>query len=241
MRTAFISDIHGSLFSLDLVLADIKKSKVDQLVCLGDVASLGPQPREVIARLQELDIPIVQGNHDNYLLNPHLTKEHLAWLREIELWCHALLTKDDLDFLRTFKPRLKISLDKGLSIVCFHGSLRSNEEFLYPDTPASTLDEIFGGESAKLFIGGHSHVQMLRLHREITLLNPGSVGMPFEYPMRGSDQHAFHRAEYMIIDTNKGKTTFDLRRIPMDYKQLSKIALASGMPHVKFWLTAWNK
>jgi len=241
MRTAFISDIHGSLLSLELVLADIKKSRVDQIVCLGDVASLGPQPREVIARLKELDIPIVQGNHDHYLLNPHLTKEHLPWLREVELWCHSLLTNDDRDFLRTFKPRLKIPLDRGTSIVCFHGSLRSNEEFIFPDTPASTLNEIFGSESAKLFIGGHSHVQMFRLHKEITLLNPGSVGMPFEYPMRGPDQHAFHRAEYMIIDMNKGKMTFDMRRIPMEYKQLEKISLASGMPNVKFWLTAWNE
>jgi len=51
MRFAFISDIHGNLHALDLVLADLERTGVDQLICLGDIASLGPQPREVIARL----------------------------------------------------------------------------------------------------------------------------------------------------------------------------------------------
>ena len=53
MRFAFISDIHGNLQSLELVLTDLQQTKVDQIVCLGDVASFGPQPREVIARLSE--------------------------------------------------------------------------------------------------------------------------------------------------------------------------------------------
>ena len=61
MRYAFISDIHGNLQSLELVLADIKQVQVDQIVCLGDVASLGPQPREVIARLRELQTPYRNG------------------------------------------------------------------------------------------------------------------------------------------------------------------------------------
>ena len=61
MRYAFISDIQGNLQSLELVLADIKQVQVDQIVCLGDVASLGPQPREVIARLRELQTPYRNG------------------------------------------------------------------------------------------------------------------------------------------------------------------------------------
>ena len=73
MRFGLISDIHGNLQALDLVLAELGKTPVDALVCLGDVASLGPQPRQVLARLRQLQIPVVMGNHDNYLLNPQLT------------------------------------------------------------------------------------------------------------------------------------------------------------------------
>ena len=40
MRIALISDIHGNLVSLEAVLADIRQTGVDQIVCLGDVTAL---------------------------------------------------------------------------------------------------------------------------------------------------------------------------------------------------------
>ena len=240
MRLAIISDIHGNLHSLELVLTDLEQANVDQVVCLGDVASLGPQPREVIARLRELKIPTIMGNHDNYLLNPELTESHHPWLRELELWCWRLLSEDDLDFLSSFQPQISFPLDQNTSITCFHGSLRSNEEFLFPDTPSETLDEIFTGQDMKLFASGHTHVQMLRQHKGLTLLNPGSVGMPFEYPTPRPDMRAFLRAEYAIVDMTDGRLTFDLRRIPIDLEQLAKATLSSGMPDGERWLKAWD-
>ena len=36
---------------LPLLLADMAAHKVDQLVCLGDVATLGPSPSDVLHRL----------------------------------------------------------------------------------------------------------------------------------------------------------------------------------------------
>lgn len=240
MRIAFISDIHGNLQSLELVLSDMEQENVEQTICLGDVASLGPQPREVIARLKELHIPNVMGNHDNYLLNPHLTKDHHPWLRELEFWCLSQLAKEDLDFLGTFQPHLQLKLDNQTDILCYHGSPRSNEEFLHPDTSTGTFDEVFKGKAAKFFIGGHTHVQMVSQHRGMTLLNPGSVGMPFEYPMRGESQHAFRRAEYMIVNWANGKLTFELRRLSIDFDQLAETARACGMPDVEFWLETWE-
>lgn len=239
MRIAFISDIHGNFHSLELVLADIQQLQVDQIVCLGDVASLGPQPREVIARLRELDIPIVMGNHDNYLLNPDLMKDQLPWLRTIELWGLEQLSTDDLDFLRTFKPYLKFSLDPNTTLLAFHGSPRSNEEFLYPDTSTSTLEEVFAGHSEQVLVYGHTHVQMVSQHKKKTLINPGSVGMPFKFPRRGQDQRAFQRTEYAIIDVTHGSLSVNLHQLPIDFEQLVKTARDSGMPEVEFWLSTW--
>ena len=239
MRYAFISDIHGNLQSLDLVLTDIQRSNVDQIVCLGDVASLGPQPREVIASLRELQIPIIMGNHDTYLLNPELTENHLPWLRAMELWCLEQLSSEDVDFLRSFQPKLSFELDKNTTLLAFHGSPNSNENFLYPDTPSETLDEVFAGQTAQLLIGGHTHSQMMIQHRGKTLLNPGSVGMPFEYPINGTNRRAFHRAEYAIIDMMDGRLTVNLHRLPIDFNKLKEISLASGMPDARTWLSTW--
>ncbi|MCB0291188.1 MAG: metallophosphoesterase, partial [Calditrichaeota bacterium] len=69
MKIALISDIHGNLTALEAVLADIRRRGADRIICLGDLATLGPQPREVIARLRELDCPGIMGNHDAALLH----------------------------------------------------------------------------------------------------------------------------------------------------------------------------
>jgi putative phosphoesterase len=240
MRYAFISDIHGNLHSLELVLSDLGHANIDQIVCLGDVASLGPQPREVIARLRQLQIPIIMGNHDNYLLNPELTEDHIPWLRATELWCLEQLSNEDLDFLRSFKPQLNFTLDQNTTLLAVHGSPRSNEEFLYPDTSPETLEEILAEQDAKVLISGHTHVQMLSQYKDVTLLNPGSIGMPFEFPRRGQNQRAFRRAEYAIADMTDGKLTFTLHRLPIDFEHLVETAHASGMPDVEFWLSTWS-
>lgn len=59
MRIALIADLHGNLAALDAVLADLQAAHVDQAVCLGDVAAIGPQPREVTARMREYGCPVV--------------------------------------------------------------------------------------------------------------------------------------------------------------------------------------
>lgn len=240
MRYAIISDIHGNIHSLELVLADIQKTAVDQIICLGDVASLGPKPVEVIARLRELEIPTIMGNHDEYLLNLQLTENHHPWLRAMEKWAAEKLSKDDIDFLRSFPPQLTFPLDDKTNMLCFHGSLRSHEEFLYPTVTPETLDEIFSGQDARMLVGGHTHVQMIRQHGHMTLLNPGSVGMPFEFPTRGPEPRALLRTEYAIVDMTDGKLTFDLYQLPINFELFTATAIASGMPEVDLWLSTWD-
>jgi putative phosphoesterase len=240
MRYAIISDIHGNLHSLELVLDDIQKAKVDQIICLGDVSSLGPKPIEIISRLRDLEIPTIMGNHDDYLLDLTLTENHHPWLRAMEIWAAEKLSTEDKDFLRSFPPHLTFPLDDNTSMLCFHGSLRSNEEFLYPTATPELLDEIFEGQDAKVLVGGHTHVQMIRQHKHFTFLNPGSVGMPFEFPTRGPEPHALLRAEYAIVDMTDGKLAFDLRQLPIDFELFSATAIASGMPEVDLWLSTWD-
>lgn len=70
MRIAIISDIHGNLTALQAVLADIKLQKVDDIICLGDIVTLGPQPKEVLNALKELNCVIIKGNHDAAVVDP---------------------------------------------------------------------------------------------------------------------------------------------------------------------------
>ena len=64
MRRALISDIHGNLEALEVVLEDIKSQKVDEIFCLGDVIGYGPNPRECIDRVMDHCKMTLLGNHD---------------------------------------------------------------------------------------------------------------------------------------------------------------------------------
>src|SRR4051812_33395556 len=70
MRIALLSDIHGNLVALDAALAELASEPLDQLICLGDVATDGPRPREVLGWLRERAALVVMGNADHYLLEP---------------------------------------------------------------------------------------------------------------------------------------------------------------------------
>lgn len=82
MRTALISDIHGNYDGLMAVLADAEQRQCDRVLCLGDLVDGGPQSAEVVRLVQELAIPTVQGNHDEYP-NTSLPVEIENSLREL--------------------------------------------------------------------------------------------------------------------------------------------------------------
>jgi len=54
MKIAIISDIHANEEALDAVVADMKNKAVDSIVCLWDIVTLGPSPREVLVKIQSL-------------------------------------------------------------------------------------------------------------------------------------------------------------------------------------------
>src|SRR5262245_6343065 len=98
MRVALISDLHGSTIALDAVLADIARCAVDRIVCLGDVATLGPDPKGVLERLGDLGCSCILGNHDAFMLDPGLIHTYTEAPIVVEAvdWCRARLSADEL-------------------------------------------------------------------------------------------------------------------------------------------------
>ena len=68
MRIAAVSDIHGNLFALDAVLADIERRAVDLIVNLGDIVSGPLLPSGTAQRLMALRLPTIRGNHERQVL-----------------------------------------------------------------------------------------------------------------------------------------------------------------------------
>jgi predicted phosphodiesterase len=243
MRIALISDIHGNLVSLDAVLADINRKEIDQIVCLGDVADLGPQPCQVLAQLKSLGCRCVMGNHDADLINLASGKKALEappLVFESLQWCANQLTMDDFEYLRSFQPFVKMSLDVSATLLCFHGSPRSNTDYILARTPIPELEEMLSGYSATVLAGGHTHLQMLRRYEERTIVNAGSVGGPLEQlPFRDGPRF-MPWSEYAIVSWIADNLSIELNRISIDVKQVKEAALDSEMPNANIWVQQWE-
>src|SRR5258707_13871162 len=113
MRIGLIADIHGNLFALETVLAELEREGVKDLVCLGDVAMLGPQPAAVLARLRALGCPVVMGNTDAWLLAspPNAGADPVD--RILIPWSLAQLTDIDRAYVAAFPMVVERSLGAG--------------------------------------------------------------------------------------------------------------------------------
>ncbi|MCJ7433328.1 MAG: metallophosphatase family protein [Anaerolineales bacterium] len=244
MRIGLISDIHGNFTALEAVLANMNQRPVDLLVCLGDIATIGPQPRQVLDTLKELDCTCIMGNHDATLLDMSKMVYYQIGTKLISTieWCAQKLDSSDLDFLRSFKVHVEIPLDNDLGLLCYHGSPQSSTDQVLVTTTVKELAAQFSGHHNRLLAGGHTHIQMMRQHKSSLIINPGSVGSPFKTAYEaGVPPVLLPWAEYGIIEYKDGVISVDLRRVPFDMDVFIKAIKESGMPNSGERVETYNR
>lgn len=242
VRIALVSDVHGNAFALDAVLDSLSVEAPDRVVCLGDVALDGPDPRGVIARLRGLGWSVVMGNTDAWLLDPQSgdgASDEGPESVEIERWGAAQLDGADRAYLASFEPTVSVDLGGGRSLLCYHGAPASNTTRILPTTSGQELDARFGGWPAALYAGGHTHEAMVRRHRQAIVINPGSAGLPIETGADGVIRHP-PWTEYGLVTVDGDEVRVELRRRPIDLPSLAAVARASGMPNAEWWINGWG-
>lgn len=233
---AIVSDVHGNLPALEVVLGDMLRFDVDEVLCLGDVANLGPAPSAALKRVRALEALTVMGNTDDYLLRPRTREDVRApdedtdRFLELEAWCAAQLDEADREFVRAFQPHLTLELD-GVTVLAYHGSPRSYDEQIRAATPDPTLDEYLGGHPARVYLGGHTHEQFVRRYHDAIVANPGSVGTAYYVPKGAQAGVNIAVAEYALLQVVDGQPNVHLRRVPYDADLLREAVARTGMPH----------
>jgi predicted phosphodiesterase len=241
-RVALLADMHGNAIAFRAALADVRRQEVDQVVSLGDVAQGGPQPAECIDILRDLGCRCVSGNSDEFLLtldpgDEDLDDAQLERVLAVGRWSQEQLSEQDREFIRGFEPTVELELD-GLRFVCCHGSPRSNEQIVLPETPRDEIRELIG--SADAVAGGHVHLQWsLRLGGKLWLC-AGSVGLVYEHK-EPLDEQPFHPiAEYAIVTALDGTIGVELRRIPFDAEKLIAAYRSGDMPAADWYAAQWR-
>jgi putative phosphoesterase len=247
VRFAIISDIHGNLVALKLVLSDLRRRRIKKIFCLGDVAADGPQPNEAIELLQSLALPCVMGNTDEALARnvpppveewEQLPEEEKRRFLQLDQWTRARLNKSNVNYLSTLTPTVMFSPENGLSLLCYHGSPKSNREEIEATTPDEELNNSFRGYDADIFAGGHTHRQMFRRFQRSVIVNPGSVGLPFRVDASGRLRHPT-QAEYAIVNVVERSFGLELLSIPYIKTDLVAAVRGSGLPNQNWWLSDW--
>lgn len=240
MRLALISDVHGNDVAFEAVAAEVARLACERVVCLGDLVQGGPQPAEVLARRAALDAECVLGNADALLLqvpesSPEpVTEAHLA-VRE---WTLSRLAPADLEAIRAFPPTLELDLH-GTRALLFHGSPRSYDDVLLPDSREEAL-EPYRGTGADLLAGGHTHTQWTRVVDGSLFVNPGSVGVAYDRHQPEDDFKLTPVAEYAIVTAGAAGAAVEFRRVPYSLERLREVIRASGRPRAAEYSAMWR-
>jgi putative phosphoesterase len=200
-KVAVISDVHGNAVALAAVLAELEREQPDLLVSCGDL-SWGPLPEETYELARGLNARFVRGNADRAVLENVSETEREQWMQEHH-------TQEMREFLGTFEEQVVLEIE-GLGPVRFcHGSPRTDEECVTPETPEQRVREFSDGVDERVIVSGHVHIQFDREVAGIRSVNSGSVGLPYEgrpgafWALLGPDV-AMRRTEYDLDEALEG-------------------------------------
>jgi predicted phosphodiesterase len=155
------------------VLAELDDVRPDLLVFGGDL-TWGAQPAETYRLVSGLDNALfVRGNADRAVLEGLAERDRERWMQEQH-------SAEMRDFLAGFGEHQLAEVD-GLGAVRFcHGSPRSDEECVTPETPEERVREFMTGVDERLVVTAHVHIQFDRSVAGVRSVNAGSVGLPYE-------------------------------------------------------------
>lgn len=186
MKYLIVSDIHGSLPTLEKVISFYKAEKCDMLLILGDILNYGPRngipegidPIGIAQRLNEMaaDIIAVRGNCDS---------EVDQMLLEFSIQSDYMLV-----------------VDNGKRLLLTHGHIY-NEEIL----PKVKADYLFYG---------HTHLWKLEQKKEMVVCNTGSITFPKDkknatFAMYENETISIHQLDGRVLQVFKFGIDQDLK------------------------------
>jgi diadenosine tetraphosphatase ApaH/serine/threonine PP2A family protein phosphatase len=197
---AVLYDVHGNLSALDAVLLDARLQGAERFMLGGDYALFGPRPAETVVRLRELPAAWIRGNGERWTATPGDAPDDEVVQGAIGA-CREALGPGDVEELAAL-PEMLVDGDARFC----HASPVSDVRSFLP-TPGPDEEELLEGVPEPRLVFGHTHLPFRRFsaHGGIELVNPGSVGMPFDRDPR---------AAYALIHPDR---RVEHRRIPYDH------------------------
>lgn len=231
-RFAVLADIHGNADALQAVLDDMAARGLEEAVNLGDHFS-GPLEAAATADLLiPRGFPTIRGNHDRQLL-----EEEPAKMSASDRVAHGQLRPEHFNWLATLPATLLFNDEVFLC----HGTPESDQTYwlerVRPDgsvglAALAEIAPLASGIEASLILCGHTHIpRLVRLASGVTILNPGSVGLPAysdDAPFPHLMQAGTPNASYAIVEKEAAGWSVTFRSVPYDSHRMVELAKAQG-------------
>lgn len=207
---ALLYDIHGNLPALEQVLAEAEAAGATRYLLGGDYCLLGPQPAETLHRLHELPANTIwlRGNADRWVAEPDSRDIPLEPLREACQFAANAIGRPSVSELMALPQMLaEVPVPGAGGVIFCHASPRSDMVGFIDrplDTDGGAADS---GLEANTIVCGHTHIQFRREVGVIEVVNPGSVGLPFD---------GDRRAAFALLHADG---SFELRRADYDVER----------------------
>jgi predicted phosphodiesterase len=199
---ALLYDVHGNRLALEAVVADAKTHGADRWILGGDYTLFGPEPEDTLALLRELSPAIwIRGNCERVTARPDEAPDIPIVRAGVDACREAL--GDALAEELAELPEHAVHEDARY----VHASPPSDSRSFFPQ-PDDDEPELLAGVAEPRLVFGHTHLPFRRISTAggIELVNPGSVGLPFD---------GDPRAAYALVHPDR---RVEHRRLPYDHR-----------------------
>jgi predicted phosphodiesterase len=236
---AVLADIHGNAVALKAVMDDMRSRGIERAVNLGD-SFYGPlDPGKTARLLERLGAVTVLGNQDRLVLEPPDSGN-----ANPTLW-HVMenLLPSDLERLSQVPPVVELA---GGDILCCHGTPEDDTVYLTENTESgrprprscAEMEDRIGARAPSLVLCGHSHLFRVIRCNSMTVVNPGSVGLPAyadDDPPHAMSSGSPH-ARYAIISRERDAWSITGPLVEYDWDGAAAMALEHGRADWAGWL-----
>lgn len=217
MRFLILTDIHANIDALDAI-----DESYDQLLVLGDLVDYGAAPEETVQWMRDRNPIAVSGNHDYAMATgADCRSSPISYALSVATreFFRPLLSAETLHYLGDLPQHETLTIaDATFHLV--HATPRDPlYEYLAGDADESVWRTAVGNlvEREEWLFVGHTHRPFVRRVGRLTVINPGSLGMPID---------GDPRACYAIWQDGE----ISLKRIKYDVESAVKRLRESGLP-----------
>jgi predicted phosphodiesterase len=249
MKVAVLSDIHGNVPALRVVMADIDAWSPDVVVVDGDIVNRGPVSDEcleiMLERRDRRGWHLLRGNHEEFVVDCGLPERPRSGPPyEMAQFAHFALAQVSqyVNELATLPDVYERPGPNGALLRIVHASMRNNRDGIYPMTTDDDLRRQIAPAPA-VFVTGHTHRPLVRQVDETLVVNIGSVGLSFDEDQRAGygrftwDGDRWHSEivrlayDYGLLEADYVRSGFLAHGGPLTQLMLVEFRKARGLVH----------